>query len=211
MKPIRVLLADDHVLMREGLRGLLAAAGIEVVAEAGTGREALARAAEVDPDLVLMDVAMPDMNGIEAAAQLRGRAPRARVIVISMFGDAEHVHRALEAGAAGYLLKDSAAAELIAAVREVHAGRRYFSDAVSERVRSFAASRPGPLASLSVREREVLQAVVEGKTSAQIAAQMHLSPKTVETYRSRLMRKLGVEDLAALVKFAVQHGITPPA
>lgn len=209
MTALRVLLADDHALLREGLRALLASSGdIEVVAEVANGREALERALALKPDVVLMDIGMPDMNGIDATALLRERLPAARVIVLSMHGDAEHVYRALEAGASGYLLKESAAAEVIAAVRAVHAGRRYLTAAVQQ-----FASRHGPtspLASLSARERQVLQLVVEGRTSAEIAALLHLSPKSVETYRSRLMHKLGVGDLPTLVKFAIQHGVTPP-
>lgn len=210
MTRVRVLLADDHALLREGLRGLLEAAGFAVVGEAGNGRDALQLALELVPDVVLMDLGMPDMNGIEATALLRERVPRARVIVLSMHADAEHVHRALQAGAAGYLLKESVAAEVIDAVRAVRVGRLHVSEALAGAARSARLRPAGPLESLSQREREVLQLVVEGHTSATIAQRMHLSPKTIETYRSRLMQKLGVRDLPALVKFAVLHGITPP-
>lgn len=211
MKPIRVLIADDHALLREGLRALLSSMGdIEVVAEVANGREAVRRALEIAPQVVLMDIGMPDMNGVEATALLLARLPGVRVIALSMHGDAEHVQRALQAGAAGYLLKESAAAEVVAAVRAVHAGRRYLSIAVMAHARRRAGTTT-PLASLSARERQVLQLVVEGRTSAEIGAALHLSRKTVDTYRSRLMRKLGVDDLPALVKFAIQHGITPPA
>jgi DNA-binding NarL/FixJ family response regulator len=211
MKPIRVLLADDHAMLREGLRALLSSMGdIEVVAEVANGREAVRRALELAPQVVLMDIGMPDMNGVEATALLLAKLPGVRVIALSMHGDAEHVQRALQAGAAGYLLKESAAAEVVAAVRAVHAGRRYLSIAVMPHARRRAGTTT-PLASLSARERQVLQLVVEGRTSAEIGAALHLSRKTVDTYRSRLMRKLGVHDLPALVKFAIQHGITPPA
>jgi DNA-binding NarL/FixJ family response regulator len=211
MKPIRVLLADDHAMLREGLRALLSSMGdIEVVAEVANGREAVRRALELAPEVVLMDIGMPDMNGVEATVLLLAKLPGVRVIALSMHGDAEHVQRALQAGAAGYLLKESAAAEVVAAVRAVHAGRRYLSIAVMPHARRRAGTTT-PLASLSARERQVLQLVVEGRTSAEIGAALHLSRKTVDTYRSRLMRKLGVDDLPALVKFAIQHGITPPA
>ena len=211
MKPIRVLIVDDHALLREGLRALLSSMGdIEVVAEVANGREAVRRALEIAPQVVLMDIGMPDMNGVEATALLLAKLPGVRVIALSMHGDAEHVQRALQAGAAGYLLKESAAAEVVAAVRAVHAGRRYLSIAVMPHARRRAGTTT-PLASLSARERQVLQLVVEGRTSAEIGAALHLSRKTVDTYRSRLMRKLGVDDLPALVKFAIQHGITPPA
>lgn len=211
MKRIRVLLADDHAVLREGLRALLSSKGdIEVVAEVANGREAVRRALELAPEVVLMDIGMPDMNGVEATALLLAKLPDVRVIALSMHGDAEHVQRALQAGAAGYLLKESAAAEVVAAVRAVHVGKQYLSAEVMRHARRRAGART-PLESLSARERQVLQLVVEGRTSAEIGEALHLSRKSVDTYRSRLMRKLGVEDLPALVKFAIQHGITPPA
>ena len=203
---ISVLIADDHAAMRDGLKSVLEAAGMRVVAQAGDGREAVRRALETAPDVVLLDIAMPGLNGIEAAALLREKRPGARIVMLSMHSSSEHVHRALEAGAAGYLLKESAAAEIVAAVRSVHAGKQYLSEAVSAFERRAGAS---PLERLSARERQVLQLVVEGRSSAEIAASIHLSPKTVETYRGRLMTKLGVRDLPELVRFAIEHGITP--
>jgi DNA-binding NarL/FixJ family response regulator len=211
---IRVLLADDHAVMRDGLRALLAASpGIEVVGAVGDGREAVRLAVALKPHVVVMDVAMPELNGIEAVALLRERCPGARVVMLSMHADAEHVYRAFDAGAAGYLLKDSAGDEVVCAIRAVHLGKQYLSRALSgfERRPGARAAATSPLASLSARERQVLQLVVEGRSSAEIAAKLHLSPKSVDTYRSRLMKKLGVADFAALVKFAVQHGLTPPA
>lgn len=205
---ISVLVADDHVVMRDGLKAVLEAAGMRVVAQAGDGREAVRRAIETAPDVVLLDIAMPGLNGIEAAALLREKCPGARVIMLSMHSSSEHVHRALDAGAAGYLLKESAAAEIVSAVKTVHAGRQYLSPAVASFERGAEAS---PLARLSARERQVLQLVVEGRSSAEIAVLVHLSPKSVESYRSRLMKKLGVADVPALVKFALLHGLTPPA
>jgi len=211
---IRVLLADDHALMREGLRTLLSAEpDFAIVAEVGDGREAVRRAAELKPDVALMDISMPEMNGIEAARIIREKCPGTKVIILSMHASSEHVHRALAAGAAGYLLKDTAGSEVMAAVRAVSAGRRYLDAAIADSVRLRAANAAavrGPLESLSSRERQVLQLVAEGKSSMEIARIVHLSPKTVETYRSRLMKKLGVPDVAALVKFAVRHGLTPP-
>jgi DNA-binding NarL/FixJ family response regulator len=209
---IRVLLADDHVMMRDGLKALLTASlDISVVAEVGNGRDAVRRAEELKPDVAIMDISMPELNGIEATRLLRDKCPGTRVVILSMHSSSEHVFRALEAGAMGYLLKESAGAEVNAAVRAVHGGRRYLSRAIAARepaVRSGAA-RSSPLDSLSGRERQVLQLVVEGHSSAEIARRVHLSPKSVDTYRSRLMKKLGVGDVPALVKFAVQHGITP--
>jgi len=209
---IRVFIADDHAVMRDGLKALLEAAGdIVVIGEVANGHDAVLHVPELAPDVVLMDVAMPEMNGIEAARLLRAKLPGARIVILSMHSSSEHVYRALDAGAAGYLLKESAGSEVVAAVRAVHAGNRYLSRAIGR----IASAGPGgsvaasPLDRLSVRERQVLQLVVEGRSSAEIARLVHLSPKTVETYRSRLMSKLGVSDVPALVKFAVQHGLTP--
>ena len=208
---IKVLLVDDHAVMREGLAALLSAAGIDVIGTASNGREAVHLARELTPDVVVMDISMPDLNGIEAARQIRVRAPSVRVVMLSMHANREHVHQALAAGADGYVLKESAAAEVAAAVRAVAAGRRYLSPSIEAAMLEAGGSAArGPLESLSTRERQVLQLVVEGGSSAEIARTVHLSPKTVETYRSRLMKKLGVHDVTALVKFAVQHGLTPP-
>lgn len=209
---IRVLLADDHAVVRDGLKVLLQqAADISVVGEAADGREAVRRAQELKPDVVIMDIAMPELNGVEAARLLRDKCPATRVVMLTMHSSSEHVFRALEAGAAGFVLKESAGEEVTAAVRAAHAGRRHLSRAIAA-IESAAQSRAGhasPLGSLSAREREVLQLVVEGHSSAEIAATVHLSPKTVETYRGRFMKKLGVNNVADLVKFAIEHGLTP--
>ena len=209
---IRVLLADDHTIVRDGLRALLEAErDIQVVGDAADGRDAVRQTAQHCPDVVLVDIAMPELNGIEASRQIREVCPSAQVIILSMHSTAEHIFQALHAGARGYLLKESAGKEVIAAVRAVHAGRRYLSQKISSQaLDDYARQRePGPLGRLSPREREILQLVVEGKSSAEIAALLSLSPKTVETYRSRMMDKLGVGDLPGLVKFAIQHGLTP--
>jgi DNA-binding NarL/FixJ family response regulator len=207
---VRILLADDHAVVRYGLRMLLQMSEMEVVAEAGDGREAVRLCRELQPDVAILDVAMPGLNGIDAAAMLRERCPGTRIVILSMHGDSEHVHRALASGASAYLLKGSASEEVVAAVRTVHAGRQYLSRELALKEHGTAGGA-GPLESLSAREREVLQLVVEGHSSADIAAIVHLSPKSVDTYRSRIMHKLGVHDLAGLVKFAVQHGLTPGA
>ncbi len=209
---IRVLLADDHAIVREGLRALLVAdARISVTGEAGNGREAVRLAAELDPDVLVMDISMPDLNGVEAARMVAVKCPRTKIVMLSMHSSTEHVHRAFEAGASGYVLKESAGAELLAAVNAVHAGNRYLSRTLGDVARypSRGEGPASPLDSLSARERQVLQLVVEGKSSAEIAGLVHLSRKSVETYRSRLMKKLGVDDVTALVKFAIQHGLTP--
>lgn len=208
---LRILIADDHAVMRQGLRALLSSAGdIEVVAEARTGREALARAIELAPDVVIMDVSMPELNGLEAARRLRERCPATRVVMLSMHADLEYVYRAFAAGADGYLLKESAVDEIIAAVRAARSGRRYVGAGIDldGGLHDVVRKALSPLESLSGREREVLQLVAEGHTSADIARMVSLSPKTVETYRSRVMRKVGAKDLPALIKFAIQHGLT---
>ena len=198
--------------MRDGLRAILEReGGIEVVATASNGRETVLEARRLNPDIVLMDIVMPELSGIEAAAQIRDHCESTRVIILSMHSTVEHIFRALQAGAMGYLLKGSAGSEVVEAVRAVHAGRRYLTRKVSDvvvdgYVREHRAS--SPLESLSPREREVMLLVVEGRSSSEIADALHLSPKTVETHRSRLMEKLGVENVIGLVKFAVQHGLT---
>lgn len=209
---IRVLLADDHAVVRDGLRALLEAQpGIDVVGDVSNGREAVRESQRLKPDVVIMDIAMPDLNGIEATLQMQDVCPSIRVLILSMHSTVEHIFRALRAGARGYLLKDSAGVEVVEAVRDVHAGQRYLSkriaatlvdDYISERHRS------SPLDCLSRRERQILQLIVEGKTSVEVGTMLFLSPKTVDTYRSRLMHKLGIGDLPNLVKFAIQHGIT---
>jgi len=200
-------------MLREGLRTLLAGAGLSVIGEVSDGREALRRVRELAPEVVVMDIAMPGLNGIEAAAMIRDRYPATKIVILSMHSSTEHVYRAFAAGAAGYVLKSAAGAEVSEAVRAVHAGKRYLSRALHETCSDIlrGAARASPLDSLSSRERQVLQLVVEGKSSAEIAATIHLSPKSVDTYRSRLMKKLGVRDVPALVKFALQHGMTPGA
>lgn len=213
---IRVFLADDHGVVRDGLRLLLEAQGdITVVGDAADGREAVRQVQELGPDVVVMDIAMPELNGIEATYQLREMCPAIQIVILSIHSAPEHILRALRAGARGYLLKESAGTEVVEAVRAVHAGRRYLSQRISDTViDGYLRQDPGdrvrsPLESLSPREREVLQLVVEGKTSAEIGKILFLSPKTVETYRSRLMQKLGINGLPGLVKFALQHGLIP--
>ena len=214
--PIKVFLADDHAVVREGLRLLLEShSDITVVGEAGDGRDVVKQVRQLCPDVVVMDIAMPEMNGIEATELIRKTCPSTQVVILSMHATSEYIFRALKAGALGYLLKESAGQEVINAVRSVHTKRRYLCKQIAESViddhifQQHANNTKSPLERLSHREREVLQLVVEGKTSAEIGEILSLSPKTVETYRSRLMRKLNVDDIPGLVKFAIQHGITP--
>ena len=212
---ITVFLADDHAVLRDGLRFLLdAQEDIEVVGDAANGRDAVRQVEELHPDIVILDIAMPELNGIDAAVQIGELCPSSHVIMLSMHSTSEHIFRALQAGACGYLLKESAGDELVTAVRRVAVGQRYLSQEISEvmmadyvRQREVAEAQ-SPLASLSPREREILQLVVEGRSSAEIAGMLFLSPKTVATYRSRLMQKLGIDDLTGLIKFAIQHGLT---
>ncbi len=212
---ITVLVADDHAVVRDGLRAILESnPGIDVVGFASDGREAIREAKRLRPDVVLMDIAMPELNGIEATAEIRDQCEGVNVIMLSMHATSEHVFRAMQAGARGYLLKDSAGAEVVHTVRRVQGGERYLTSKVSDTVIDCYVRKlleKSPLESLSGREREVLQLVAEGMSSSVIAERLHLSPKTVETYRSRLMEKLSLKDLPALVRFAVQHGLTPDA
>jgi DNA-binding NarL/FixJ family response regulator len=208
--PIRVLIADDHTVVAEGLRHLVEAEhDIQVVACVGDGREAVQQARDTQPDVVLMDLSMPELNGADATRAILERDPRCRVIVLSMYAQREYVRRALKAGAAGYVVKRSAAKEVVEAIRAVHAGQRYLSPRVADVVlEDYADERQDDLLTrLSAREREVLQLLAEGRTGAQIAARLSLSQKTVETYRARLVEKLGIRDLAGLVRFAIQKGL----
>ncbi|MGH8713220.1 MAG: response regulator [Casimicrobiaceae bacterium] len=209
---IRVLLADDHAVVRDGLQVLLEAqADIEVVGGAANGHEVLRQALQLRPDVVVMDIAMPELNGVEATVRMHEACPSTQVLILSMHSTTEHIFRALQAGARGYLLKDSAGTEVVDAVRAVHAGRRYLSQKIAAAViDDYIAERhrTSPLDSLSHRERQILQLIAEGKSSAEVGALLFLSPKTVDTYRSRMMHKLGIGDLPNLVKFAIQHGVT---
>lgn len=209
---IRVLVADDHALFRAGIRKLLQTfAGVEVVGEAADGHEALRVTVAQRPDVVLMDIAMPGLNGVEAAARLTRDGPRPRVVILSMHAGEEHVLRAIRAGAAGYLLKDASPAELETAVRAVARGETYLSPAISRYVVEDYVRRGGgehsPLDRLTPRQREILQLLAEGNTAKAIAAKLGLSVKTVETHRAQLMDRLEVRDLATLVRLAVRLGL----
>lgn len=200
--PIRVLLVDDHPLVRDGLRARLSLAeGLETVGEAGNAAEALARLAETRPDLVLMDVGMKDVNGIELTRRLLERAPALRVLMLSMYDNPEYVQRALQAGACGYVLKDAPAAEILAAIDAVAAGGTFLSPGVSRRL--FRNQAPRPL--LSARESEILSALARGASSKQIALDLGLSVRTVETHRQNIKRKLEIDGQAELIKYAVEH------
>lgn len=203
---IRVMLADDHGVLRDGLRRLLETdAAITVVAAAKDGREAIARAAETRPDVIVMDVSMPNLGGIAATRSILGSAPATGVVMLSMHSSDETIHWALDAGARGYLLKESASDEVVNAVRAVAAGGCYLGQGIA--LKSFEPDG-GLAGNLTTSERRVLRLIVEGKSNAEAAQMLDLSPRTVETYRARLMEKLQLEDLPALVKFAIRNGIT---
>jgi len=202
---IRVLVADDHGVMRDGLRRLLETdPEIRVVAAANDGREAVAQAAATRPEVVVMDISMPRMGGIEATRAIVGQSPDTGVVMLTMHSAECTVREALDAGARGYLLKETAGAEVLSAVRAVAAGGRYFGAGLDGPARG----ADDPSVRLTASERRVLRLVVDGRSNAEAARELGLSPRTVETYRGRLMDKLQVDDLPALVKFAIRNGLT---
>jgi DNA-binding NarL/FixJ family response regulator len=204
---ISVLLADDHGVLRDGVQRLLEAnADIKVVATAGDGREAVEKAVALQPDVVVMDISMPSMNGLEATRRIADRAPATGITILSMHASAGMIREAFAAGALGYVLKESAGNDVVRAVRTVAGGRPFVGEGVADKVR--AEHTGSGIASLTAREREVLPLIVNGKSNAQAAAILGLSPRSVETYRLRLMEKLGIQDLPTLVKFAIRHGMT---
>jgi DNA-binding NarL/FixJ family response regulator len=212
---IRVVLADDHALVRAGIRSLLGAmADVEVVGEASSGEEALALAQRERPDVVLMDIAMKGITGLEAAARMREQHPAVRVVILSMHAGEEYVLQALRAGAVGYLLKDAATGELELALRTVIRGESWLSPAVSRQVVEGYVQRVGGDAGgadvLTVRQREVLRHVAGGKSTKEIAFMLNVSVKTVETHRAQIMERLGIRDVAGLVRYALRTGLIPP-
>ncbi len=206
---IRILLADDHALVRQGLGMILGAQpDMEIVGQAGNGNEAIEMAEKLKPDVVVMDVAMPELNGIEATRRLAVALPRTRVLALSMHKDSVYVREILRAGARGYLLKDSADADLINAVRAIAKGEGYISPAVSDAVLSdYRKHVTDPLDLLTSREREVLQHIAEGKTNKEIATSLNLSVYTIEAHRGRIMEKLNLHSTGELVRFALRNGL----
>jgi DNA-binding NarL/FixJ family response regulator len=209
MKKIRILLADDHAVVRQGFKMILAAQpDMEIVGEAGNGREAVEAAAQLRPDVIVMDVAMPELNGIEATRRIAENAPHTRVLALSMHKDSVYVREVLRAGARGYLLKDSPAPELVAAVRAVASGEGYLSPAVSNAVLDdYRKHVTDPIDLLTSREREVLQMLAEGKTNKEVAEVLNLSVYTVDAHRGRIMEKLNLHSINELVRFAVRKGL----
>ena len=214
MDELRVLLGDDHTVLRQGLRKILEdRRDWRVVAEAGNGRDAVREAIELNPDVAVLDIGMPLLNGIEATRQIIRRAPAVRILILSMHSDQAYVTQAVQAGARGYLLKESAGSELIAAIAAVVAGKSFFSPAVAQvvfddYVRSLTERGiTDRYDALSEREREVLQLVAEGKSSKEIAEVLSISPATVETHRAHMLQKLGLRNTAEVVRYAARRGI----
>ncbi|MCC6265600.1 MAG: response regulator transcription factor [Bryobacterales bacterium] len=208
-RKIRILLADDHSVVRQGFSAILRTQDdMDVIAEATNGREAIEKALTLKPDVIVMDVAMPELNGIEATRRIQEEAPRSRILALSMHKDAVYVREILRAGARGYLLKDAIDTDLISAVRAVAQGDGYISPAVSEAVLSdYRKHVTNPLDLLSSREREVLQMIAEGLINKEIATKLSLSVYTVEAHRGRLMEKLNLHSTSELVRFAIRNGL----
>jgi DNA-binding NarL/FixJ family response regulator len=205
---IRVLLADDHALVRQALKALLDREGIQVVAEASEGQEAVALAATMRPDIAVMDISMPTMNGLDAVVELRQSSPKTKSILLTRHDEDQYVTAALQAGIRGYVLKTQAAGDLVHAIRRVHNGEVYLSPGVSGALLEAFLSKSGlPTEPLSPRERQVLQLVGEGKSTKEVAEILGISAKTVESHRARLMHKLDIHDVAGLVRYAIRRGL----
>jgi DNA-binding NarL/FixJ family response regulator len=214
-KNLRIVLADDHALVRAGFRALLQSLdGIEVVAEAENGAQALELIEHHLPDLVLMDIAMPGLNGLEAAARAAKSAPEVKIIILSMHANEEYVLQSLKAGAKGYLLKDAGLAELQLALESVSSGQTFLSPAISKHLIDAYVERTSdgmePFTLLTSRQREILQLIAEGATTKEIAQKLGVSVKTVETHRTQLMQRLDIHDLAGLVRYAIRFGLATP-
>ena len=212
MKPVRLVLADDHALVRQGLRALLEKIeGVTVVAEVGNGKDAVNSAITHEADIVLMDIKMPGLNGLEALIRLRRESPGVRVVMLSMYAGDEYFQMALDAGASGYLLKDADRAELERALNAVARGETYLTPMVAQYAvqscRDVKSRKKRPLEALTSRQREILQLIVEGNTSKEIATRLSLSPRTVESHRADIMERLGVSDLPGLVLIALRAGL----
>jgi DNA-binding NarL/FixJ family response regulator len=209
---MNVLLADDHRMMRDGLRAVLTAAGVQVVGEAGDGHQAVAEARRLRPDVVVIDVAMPRMNGIDATRELTAEIPGIKIIALSMNSDRQYVMAMLEAGAVGYLLKDAAADELLTALDAVSRGETYLSPAIAgtvvDRALHSGRTSSGQEKLLSVREREVVRLIAEGRSSKEMAAILQIAVPTVDTYRRQITEKLGLRTIAELTKYAIREGLT---
>lgn len=207
----RVILVDDHSMFRQGLHAILEAQDFTIAGEGSDGREAVRLARKLDPDVAILDISMPLLNGIDAAREIHRLAPRTQVVLLTMYKEDAYVLEALRAGIRGYVLKAQAASDLVSAVREVMRGSVYLSPGISEAVVNayMSQSTPSP-EPLSTRERQVLQLVAEGKTTKQIAAILSLSVKTADSHRTRIMKKLDIHETASLVRYAIRRGLIQP-
>lgn len=209
--PTKILIAEDHKLVRQGLKALLEDAGFQVVGEAADGQEALKFAQELHPDVVILDVFMPNLNGIDAAREIQRFSPKIKTILLTMHTDCQYILEGLRAGAKGFVMKTHAAEDLVRAVRQAARGETYLSpevsDAVVQAYRNRTELPPDPL---SARERQVLQLIAEGNSTKQAASALDISTKTAETYRTRIMEKLDIHETASLVRYAVRRGVIQP-
>jgi len=209
--PIRIVLADDHVLVRQGLKSLLEREGFQVVAEASDGQEALSHVESLQPDIVVMDISMPILNGLNAAQKMSRSSPKTKTILLTQHDEGQYIREALEAGVKGYVLKSQVASDLLSAIRQVSRGQVYLSPGVSNAVMEAYHSKSEKSKNpLTLRERQVLQLIAEGKSTKDVASLLGISVKTAESHRSRLMQKLDIHETASLVLYAVRHGIVQP-
>lgn len=209
--PIRIVLADDHVLVRQGLKSLLEREGFQVVAEASDGQEALCHVKSLQPDIAVMDISMPTLNGLNAAREVRRASPKTKTILLTQHNESQYISEALEVGVKGYVLKNQVASDLLLAIRQVSRGQVYLSPGVSNAVMQAYHSKSEKTKSpLTVRERQVLQLIAEGKSTKDVASLLGISVKTAESHRTRLMQKLDIHETASLVLYAVRNGIVQP-
>lgn len=209
--PIRIVLADDHVLVRQGLKSLLEREGYQVVAEASDGQEAVRHVESLQPDIAIMDISMPTLNGVNAAREMSGSSPRTKTILLTQHDESQYIREALEAGVREYVLKNQVASDLLLAIRQVSRGQVYLSPGVSSAVMEAYQSKSEKSKNpLTLRERQVLQLIAEGKSTKDVATLLGISVKTAESHRTRLMQKLDIHETASLVLYAVRHGIVQP-
>ncbi|HKW62353.1 MAG TPA: response regulator transcription factor [Candidatus Acidoferrum sp.] len=209
--PIRIVLADDHVLVRQGLKSLLEREGFQVVAEASDGQEALGHVQSLQPDIAVMDISMPTLNGLNAAREMRRSSPKTKTILLTQHDESQYIREALEAGVKGYVLKSQVASDLLLAIRQVSRGHVYLSPGVSSAImEAYQSKSEKSKDPLTLRERQVLQLIAEGKSTKDIASLLGISAKTAESHRTRLMQKLDIHETASLVLYAVRHGFVHP-